>query len=219
MRFASAVRDFGWLAAPLALLALCPALTAAAPEGFDYYLLALSYAPDFCAQPGGNKNARECADGRRVGFVVHGLWPHSELGRGPERCGPASPVAHNLVRLMLNYMPTEGLIQHEWRNHGTCSGVSAAEYFAMVRKARDAVKIPDDLRQPGRELRLSEAAIEARFAAANPTFPSGAFRVSCYRDEELQEARVCFDKSLRPRACTASAGACRVPAVTLLPVR
>lgn len=219
MHFASVVGGFGWVAAPLALLTLCPALPAAPPEGFDYYLLALSYAPDFCAHPGRNKNARECGAGRRVGFLVHGLWPQDELGRGPERCGPASPVARDIVRLMLNYMPTEGLIQHEWRNHGTCSGMSAADYFAMVRKARDAIAIPAGLKQPNRELRLSEAEIEARFAAANPAFPREAFRVSCYSDGELQEARVCFDKSLRPRACTASAGACRVPEVTLLPVR
>src|SRR5438105_1778317 len=38
---------------------------------FSYYLLSLSYAPDFCAQPTGNKDVRECGTGRRVGFVVH----------------------------------------------------------------------------------------------------------------------------------------------------
>ncbi len=50
---------------------------------FSYYLLSLSYAPDFCAQPTGNKDPRECGSGRRIGFVVHGLWPQVEGNRGP----------------------------------------------------------------------------------------------------------------------------------------
>src|SRR5438067_2057176 len=81
---------------------------------FAYYLLALSYAPDFCAQPAGNKDPRECGAGRHVGFVVHGLWPQSESGRGPERCEPARPVSEELIRVTLNYIPSESLIQHDW---------------------------------------------------------------------------------------------------------
>lgn len=198
------------------LLFLLPAATA---QAYDYYLLSLSYAPDFCAQPGGHKDARECGPGRNLGFVVHGLWPQDETARGPERCGPASPVAHDLVRLMLNYIPTESLIQHEWANHGTCSGLSSADYFALVRKARDAVTIPADLKQPQQQLQLTPAQIEAKLAAANRAFPKDAFRVSCYHDGELQEIRVCFTKDLSPRACTSSAGECRAPTLTILPVR
>lgn len=186
---------------------------------FSYYLLALSYAPDFCAQPTGNKDARECGAGRHVGFVVHGLWPQGESGRGPQKCGPASPVSGGVIRVMLNYIPTESLIQHEWANHGTCSGLSAADYFAAIRKARDSVVIPDDLKQPVRRLQLTPAEIEGKFAAANPSFTKEAFRVSCYRDGELQEARICFNKDLSPRACSDSAGECTAAAVEMLPVR
>ena len=92
---------------------------------FSYYLLSLSYSPDFCAQPTGNKDPRECGTGRHVGFVVHGLWPQNESGRGPEKCQPTSPVARETVRLMMNYFPTESLIQHEWATHGSCTGLSS----------------------------------------------------------------------------------------------
>ncbi len=186
---------------------------------FDYYLLSLSYAPDFCAQPAGFKDPRECGTGRRTGFIVHGLWPQGESGHGPERCGPASPVSQDIVRVMLNYIPTESLIQHEWANHGTCSGLSAADYFAAVRKARDSVTIPNDLKQPAQQLELTPTELEAKLAAANPGFPRPAFRVSCYRDGELQEARICFNKDLSPRACGPSAGKCAVPSVRIRPVR
>jgi len=186
---------------------------------FAYYLLSLSYAPDFCAQPTGDKDPRECGAGRHVGFVVHGLWPQGESGRGPQRCGPASPVSQDIIRVMLNYIPTESLIQHEWANHGTCSGLSAADYFAAIRKARDAVTIPNDLKQPAQRLQLSPAEIEARLAAANFGFPKEAFRVSCYGNRELQEVRICFNKDLSPRACSASAGECAAGSVAMRPVR
>jgi ribonuclease T2 len=188
------------------------------PATFSYYLLALSYAPDFCAQPTGNKDLRECGNGRRIGFVVHGLWPQVEGGRGPENCGPARPVAQDIVRAALSYIPTESLIQHEWATHGTCTGLSASDYFTFVRRARDMVKIPESLQSPTRELRLNPEEIEARMAAANPTFPRGAFRVSCYRDAELEEVRIALNKDLSPRVYGSGGGSCRTT-VVIRPVR
>jgi ribonuclease T2 len=119
---------------------------------------------------------------------------------------------------MLRYFPSESLIQHEWATHGTCSGLSQVDYFAAVRKARDAVAIPPSLAVPASAVKLSPANLLSDFAAANPSFPPGAFAISCYRDGELQEARVCFDKSIAPRPCGNGAGICRAPTVSLLPV-
>jgi len=186
---------------------------------FAYYLLTLSYAPDFCSEPQGVKDPRECGAGRHIGFVVHGLWPQGENARGPENCGHASPVSQSIIQQTLKYIPTESLIQHEWSTHGTCSNLSAADYFATVRKARDSVSIPKDLDQPSQKLQLSPAEIEAKLAAANPSFPASAFRTSCYQDGELQEVRICLSPDLSPRACTASAGECKIGKVTILPVR
>ena len=175
---------------------------------FSYYLLSLSYAPDFCAQPTGNKDPRECGSGRHIGFVVHGLWPQAEGSRGPENCGSASPVAEDIVRATLPYIPTESLIQHEWATHGTCTGMSAANYFTFVRRARDMVKIPSDLAAPSTPLRMGSNEVEAKFAAANPNFPRGAFRVSCYRGSELQEVRIALNKDLSPRVYGSGGGSC-----------
>jgi len=186
---------------------------------FDYYMLVLSYAPDFCAEPGGNKDPRECGKGRHVGFVVHGLWPQDETGRGPENCGPARPVSQDIVSATLSYVPSGSLIQHEWSAHGTCSGLDTASYFALLRKARDSVKIPDELNQPGQQARFSQADIQTRMASANQAYSQNSFRISCYRDDNLQEVRVCLNKDLSPRACTVSAGQCAVDTVTLQPVR
>jgi len=186
---------------------------------FSYYMLVLSYAPDFCDEPGGSKDNRECGSGRRLGFIVHGLWPQGENSPGPENCGGASPVSQAIIQQMLNYIPIPSLIQHEWTTHGTCSELSAADYFAAVRKARDSVTLPADLNQLSQKLQLSPAQVESKLAAANPNFPAAAFRTSCYKDSELEEVRVCLNQDLSPRACGSSAGECRASSVSMLPVR
>ena len=43
-----------------------------ATKNFDYYLLNLSWSPEFCHS---HPNATECA--QRAGFVLHGLWPQN----------------------------------------------------------------------------------------------------------------------------------------------
>ncbi len=149
---------------------------------------------------------------------MHGLWPQGDTSRGPENCGPASPVSQAIVQATLNYIPTASLIQHEWATHGTCSGLSAANYFAALRKARDSVTLPPDLNQPAQKEQLSPAQIESKVAAANPSFPPTAFRTSCYKNGELEEVRVCVGKDLSPQSCGPSAGECSLASVTLLPV-
>jgi len=157
---------------------------------FAYYMLVLSYAPDFCAQPQGDKDPRECGTGRHVSFVVHGLWPQGETTRGPENCG-SSPVSQSIVALMLPYIPTESLIQHEWKAHGSWSGLGADDYFALARKARDSVSIPDSFKGPNQQFEISPDDFAAAFASAHPSYPAEAFRASCYPSLDLQEARIC----------------------------
>ena len=206
------------IAALVATMPLTAKKKKAAAPAFTYYLLSLSWAPDFCAQPGKGGDPAECGTGNKVGFVVHGLWPQGDSGRGPENCGSAPPVADSIVQLMLPYIPPASLIQHEWKTRGTCSGLSAEDYFATVRKARDSVTIPGEFKAPAQMQTLSPAAIEGAFATANPSFPKEAFRTSC-TSGALQEARVCFGKDLSPRACTSSAGECGAATMKVRPVR
>src|ERR1700761_3762666 len=54
-----------------------------APGHFDYYLLALSWAPSYCVVHPGDRD--EC-QGRGYGFVLHGLWPQFNNGGYPQTC-------------------------------------------------------------------------------------------------------------------------------------
>jgi len=189
-----------------------------AAASFDYYVLSLSWAPDFCAQSRGNPDPNECAAGRHIGFVVHGLWPQANSGTGPENCSAASPVPQSIVNLMLSYIPTASLIQHEWNAHGTCSGLNMSDYFTDVRKARDTVQIPQQFSSLTQPTNATAAQIEAEFAATNSSFPPAAFRATC-TGGYFQEARICVNKSLVPQACTVSAGECTSPGMKILPPR
>ena len=127
------------LAAALLIGLLLPCIAAAKshkkkppkPATFSYYLLALSYAPDFCSQSQGDKDPRGCGVGRHVGFIVHGLWPQGENSRGPVNCGDPSIVAQEVIQATLRDGPTESLIQHEWTTHRTCSALSAANSWVI----------------------------------------------------------------------------------------
>ncbi|HYA16767.1 MAG TPA: ribonuclease T2 [Bryobacteraceae bacterium] len=185
-----------------------PTPAAAATPAFDYFVLALSWAPDFCANPeDAARNPRECAPGRSTAFAVHGLWPQLIAGKSPESCAPAKPVKKIVVNGILPYMPGPALVQHEWAVHGTCSGLTPTEFFSAVLTARSSLQIPVQFTSLEDAVMESPGQIEHQFAAANPSFPANAFRTAC-RNGRLSEVRVCFDKNLKPRACTASAGEC-----------
>lgn len=207
------------LALAAALIAQSSRHSAAGPAAFDYYVLSLSWAPAFCAKPGeASRNPGECAVGRGIGFVVHGLWPQASVGKNPESCGNAGQVSKAVVNFALQYMPSAGLIQHEWTAHGSCTGLTAFDYFRSVAQTRSALQIPVQLTSLAGEVRESASQIESQFSAANPSFPTTAFRTSC-PSGDLEEERVCFDKGLKPRACTTGVGECAIQGVTIRPPR
>jgi ribonuclease T2 len=175
---------------------------------FDYYVLSLSWAPGFCADPANAAaNPKECAPGKHTGFVVHGLWPEANAGANPESCEKTKPVSKAVLNLMAPYMPSPTLVQHEWATHGTCSGLSPADYFTEAIQARVAVQLPVQVTAIDDAVNESPEQIEAQFAGANPSFPAKAFRTAC-KGGDFVEIRVCFDQKLKGLECTATAGEC-----------
>jgi ribonuclease T2 len=165
---------------------------------FDFYVLALSWSPSFCAEAA-ERNAGRLAGpqcgARPYSFVVHGLWPQYEEGF-PQYCQlPAPRLYRGNVSSMLDLMPAPQLIFNEWDRHGTCSGLAPRVYFAMLRKARAAVKIPPDyidLKQP---LTVTPGAVADAFVKANPGLSPGAIAVGCDH-KRLTEVRLCLSKDL-----------------------
>ena len=181
----------------------------AQPGSFDFYLLNLSWSPEFCATHPGNA---QCA--ARPGFVVHGLWPQNNDGTFPENCG-GMPKPPNTAAY-LDIMPTIQLIVHEWRAHGTCTGLNPEGYFSQVRAAFRSVAIPSmfaSTQIPPAMIKPSE--LLAQFSRANPSFPPDSFALTC-GNNFLTAVEICFDKHLQPESCRA-VRSCRANVIKIPP--
>jgi ribonuclease T2 len=125
-------------------------------------------------------------------------------------------VPKPVVDFVLRDMLTAGLVQHEWATHGVCTGLNPFDYFSLIVQARAAVQIPVQITSIQDQITESPGQIETQFASANTSFPRTAFRTFCPRGA-FQEERICFDKNLKPQACTGSVGECATPAVIIRP--
>jgi ribonuclease T2 len=110
-----------------------PARAADATAGakFDFYLLSMTAHAAFCAD--GHAGKRECRAHDQRPLVIHGLWPENLEPRTYPRDCPVpklslDPMLEQQLRELMPGME-EGLHEHEWREHGGCSGLDDDEYF------------------------------------------------------------------------------------------
>ncbi len=183
-----------------------------AASAFDFYVLSLSWSPSWCAE--NDRGARTAQCRKAHGFIVHGLWPQAESGF-PQFCRSSEParVPERLGRSLFDLMPSMGLIGHQWRKHGTCSGLSQADYFQTLRAARERITLPPALDDA--EERLTPAAIERLLTEANPGLTPDGLAVTC-DGGKLDEVRICLTKDLDFRACReVDRAGCRARTLTI----
>ena len=167
---------------------------------FDYYLMALSWSPSYCASLPRDGYDPQChrRDGKRYSFVLHGLWPQYNRG-WPQDCPSADRgfVPRPVATRMLDIMPSERLVFHEYRKHGTCSGLGVDGYFGLARNLYEKVVVPQAYRQVSDpRLFVSTADLIKDFLAANPTMKPDSLVVDCGgAGPRLKEIRVCFGKT------------------------
>ncbi|MFA5948888.1 MAG: ribonuclease T [Hyphomicrobium sp.] len=203
-----------------------PASSRNAPGAFDYYALVLSWSPTHCSSPEGQDDAMQCArrDGRRYAFVLHGLWPQYERGY-PESCPMRGGawVAQNVIDGMLDIMPSPGLVKHEFRKHGTCSGLDATGYFGLARRLYDKISIPRRLSNPFESQFMSPDEIVDALVAANPALRPEMVAVGCGGPgSRLKDVHICFTKQGALRECGSNEDQdrmCRSRRVHIPPVR
>ncbi|WP_119942978.1 ribonuclease [Neorhizobium sp. NCHU2750] len=220
MKKSTAIRELLFAAAGL-LIGLISALTPASADQdragvFDFYVLSLSWSPTFCAGDDGERNGQQCGLDKHFRFVVHGLWPQYEKG-SPDFCRTSEPerVPRGLGQTMFDIMPSMSLVGHEWRRHGSCSGLDQKAYFDTVRRAFEHVAIPADLARGDRPLSLSPNDIENKFIAANPGMTHQGIAASC-GGQRLEEIRICMTKDLQFRDCAeVDRSGCRIGQITL----
>jgi ribonuclease T2 len=231
----------GWAA--LAILAPGGALAQLAPQGpwpsrpfaerprntpgnFDYYTMVLSWSPTHCSTTERGTDDNQCArtDGIRYGFVLHGLWPQYESGY-PERCHTRwKPfVPDQVINDVSDVMPSRGLIIHEYREHGTCSGLRPQPYFALARELFRRINIPKRYRNPFETQVISPRDVMVDFLRANPELKPNMITITCGGPgNRLRDVRICMTKQGRPRPCGINemkGNLCRASQMRVPPVR
>jgi ribonuclease T2 len=220
------------IAVALALLLALPGIAEARRHGqgksgqeagqFDYYVMALSWSPTYCADAGQRDGGPQCNGQRPYAFVLHGLWPQYSRG-WPQFCETQDRpwVPENTISTMLDIMPSKKLIINEYKKHGTCSGMSPDAYFDTARKLYDSIKIPERYKLPDQPLQVSPGDVVKDFTAANPGLKPDMIAVSC-GGRRLKELRVCFSRDLKPQSCGQNENAerlCSRDEVVMPPVR
>lgn len=209
----------GLFAACFTLLYATIALGQDRSGAFDFYVLSLSWSPTFCSTAEAERNRDQCGSARNYGLVVHGLWPQYERGY-PQSCRSDAPnrVPSALGRQYFDIMPSMGLIGHQWRKHGTCSGLDQQDYFATLRRAFERVTVPDLLKRRSTQMRILPNELERQFIAVNPGLSPGGIAVTCEADK-LEEVRICLTRDLEFRPCPeVDRGGCRRPAIAIPPI-
>jgi ribonuclease T2 len=131
--------------------------------------------------------------------VVHGLWPQYNRGY-PQSCSTQAKPKQEVIDGVIDIVPSETLIQHEWAKHGTCDGSDATGYFAKVRSAYSSIKIPDSFDAPTSARQTSVAGIPQDFLKSNPDVGAKGLAVVC-DGRFLEEVHICLDRGLHPRNC------------------
>jgi len=169
---------------------------------FDYYVLALSWSPNWCDREGYARDADQCDPARDLGWVLHGLWPQYERGY-PKDCptDEYGPSRHS-AEAMADIMGADHQGRYQWRKHGRCSGLDGEEYLALSREAYGMINRPGALRRLDREVALPAHVIEEAFLQANPSLKPDMLTVTC-KNGQIAEVRICLSKALVPRHCGA----------------
>ena len=170
----------------------------AAPAGdFDFYVLALSWSPSFCAGGGAERSRNQCAPGANPGFVVHGLWPQYFSGAILSNCGgnrlPAFFGAERPERALSRPGIGAARMAPAW---SLCPGKIRGLFRRRARGARSGDDSADPPGAGRRSASTSPLDVQRAFIEANPRLRPGMMAVTCRRGV-LQEARICFSKDLR----------------------
>jgi ribonuclease T2 len=201
--------------ASLACLLVALLAGPARAANFDYYLLSLSWSPEYCSETRRNDEP-QCA--RPYAFVAHGLWPQYERGGYPRDCPARGRVSEATIERMLPIMPSRPLVIHEWRSHGACTGLPADDYFARIEKAYTSVHIPARYSKLTEAVTIDPIELKHELIRNNPGIPQSGVVMQC-SGKYLQEVRICLDRELQPRACAPDVRDHCGRSATLRPVR
>ena len=186
---------------------------------FDYYLLALSWSANWCSLAGDDRDDPQCDAGRGLTFIVHGLWPQYKAGYPADCLTTEANPSRAETAAMADIMGGSGLAFYQWKKHGRCSGLSARDYFATLRRAYDSITVPPVFATITQDRTIDASVIQDAFLDKNPKLAADQVTVTC-KQGMIQEVRICLTRDLAPRTCGNDViRDCTLPDATLGAVR
>lgn len=192
---------------------------------FDSYVLALEWLPQFCATTPAVECGKITPDSWEAqNLSLHGLWPDKKgdtqhtyaycdvdpaviaLDNKKSWCRMPPPgISDSTMQTLSGYMPGVAacLENHEWYKHGSCSGLSADDYFSRM----SALAVKFAATAPGRFITANvgqTVAAEALFAAFDAEFGADGRRfanLNCKKaggKDMLAEVRLSLAVKLLP---------------------
>lgn len=202
------------------VLTALPALAQEDKAGvFDYYVMALSWSPNWCKLEGDAKGSDQCDARFDHGWILHGLWPQYHRGF-PSYCRSRERApSRGQTGAMADIMGTGGLAWHQWKKHGVCSGLTSKEYYELSREAYASVQRPEVFRKLTKDIKLPASVVEDAWLKANPQLKADEITITC-RQGHIQEARICLSRELKPVPCGQDVVRdCRTKDAVITPVR
>ena len=114
---------------------------------FSFYFLNQQWIQEFCeVKP---KACNSSLDIEEKPFTFHGLWPQYNQRKYPSYCSHSpgcktekpcdldwESLTDQVKKFLMENIPinTIWLANHEWKKHGTCSGLTQKEYFEIAEK-------------------------------------------------------------------------------------
>lgn len=187
------------LVTALSLVGFTSASTAQTNARFDYWVLKLSWLPEYCDSHLSEDQCR-IHDEDSPGFVVLGLAPQNERGDSPTRCGRRTHVDKDLIERLLPIMAAKDQIDRGWNEYGNCSGLDPRSYFDQVERARRKLEIPAAYESAKASAVTTRSALLQALHETNPQFETESFALRC-SGNWLREVNVCYDNAMNPRAC------------------
>jgi ribonuclease I len=194
-----------------------PAPNAGKKAAFDFYLLALTSHPAFCAD--GHARKSECNADAPPTISIHGLWPERlEPGKYPRDCaGPALDLDGGLELELAPLMPgmADGLHEHEWRSHGRCSGLDDDEYF---RHTLDLARRVDGVLRAKLTTLAGDQASAAELREYADSYQAGLGATLTFHCRMLRDAPAAHRRQpylIEIRQCVDNDGAAGAPATLL----
>lgn len=180
-----------------------------------YYLLAITWSPEWCRTNGQGTTAEELqCDREPRGFVLHGLWPNGVSKPYPRYCKPVGGIDIETVRQNFCRTPSPGLMQHEWQAHGACGPwPDPKAYFQQSAALYDRIVFPKIEAIEG----MTAGKLRQALTASNPWLASDNIFVAVDKAQRLTEIRLCYDLKFQPMSCMGGTGTPDDIAIRLTP--